>query len=230
LAQGANEQASAVEETSASLEQMTASTRANQQRSANARGAAEAASGALTESDRSMDDLVAAIEEIRLAGVETSKIVKTIDEIAFQTNILALNAAVEAARAGEAGAGFAVVADEVRNLAHRAAEAAKSTSSLIEGTVAKVGAGTTLAARTKKSHEVVRESAVSVVGLNREIAEASGEQTTGVDHVSRAVGEIQRVVQRVAAQAEESASASEELSAQAELMKGAVQDLRRMVS
>ncbi len=229
LAQGANEQASAVEESSASLGHLTSLARANQERSNNARTAAESAREALAVADTGTESLAAAIGEIRQASHETRKIVKTIDEIAFQTNILALNAAVEAARAGEAGAGFAVVAEEVRNLAQRAAEAAKNTASLIDDTVAKVGAGASMAEEARESHAAVRQGAVQVAELNQEIAAASGQQTGGVEQVSRTMSQIQSVVQRVAAQAEEAASASEELSAQAELMKTSVRELQQLV-
>lgn len=229
LAQGANEQAAAVEETSASLEQLTSLARANQTRSNNARTAAEKAREALAVSDGGMESLVTAIGEIRQASHETRKIVKTIDEIAFQTNILALNAAVEAARAGEAGAGFAVVAEEVRNLAQRAADAARNTAGLIDDTVAKVGAGANMAEGARESHGAVRQGAVQVVELNTEIAAASSQQTGGVEQVGRTMTEIQSVVQRVAAQAEEAASASEELSAQAEVMKSSVRELQHLV-
>ncbi len=230
LAQGSSEQAAAVEETSASLEELTAVARSNQDRSNKARDIAEQARKALEVSDQGMESLVTAIGEIRQASDDTRKIVKTIDEIAFQTNILALNAAVEAARAGEAGAGFAVVADEVRNLAQRAADAARNTAGLIDDTVAKVGAGAKMAAGTQQSHSAVRQGAMQVVEINNDIAGASGQQTVGVEQVSRTMTEIQSVVQRVAAQAEESASASEELAAQAEVMKSSVRELQELVS
>jgi methyl-accepting chemotaxis protein len=165
------------------------------------------------------------MEEISKASQETQKIVKTIDEVAFQTNLLALNAAVEAARAGEAGAGFAVVADEVRNLAIRAADAAKNTADLIEGTVKKVKDGGALVATTNEAFTQVAESASRVGELLSEIATASNEQAQGIGQVNTAVAEMDKVVQRNAANAEESASASEEMNAQAEHMKGFVENL-----
>jgi methyl-accepting chemotaxis protein len=167
---------------------------------------------------------------ISAASDETAKIIKTIDEIAFQTNLLALNAAVEAARAGEAGAGFAVVADEVRNLAMRAAEAAKNTAGLIEGTVQKVHSGAELVSRTAEAFGEVSQSTVKVGELVGEIAAASSEQAQGIDQVNKAVSDMEKLTQRLAASAEESASASEEMSAQAKSMKTYVYDLNELVS
>ncbi|HMK65117.1 MAG TPA: methyl-accepting chemotaxis protein, partial [Thermodesulfobacteriota bacterium] len=163
--------------------------------------------------------------EISAASEETGKIVKTIDEIAFQTNLLALNAAVEAARAGEAGAGFAVVADEVRNLALRAADAAKNTSNLIEGTVKKIRTGSDVVQQTNQTFEKVAKSSKKVAELVGEIATASNEQAQGIEQINKAMSEMDRVVQRNAASAEESASASEEMTAQAEQMKEYVKEL-----
>jgi methyl-accepting chemotaxis protein len=167
----------------------------------------------------SMESLTSSMREITIASEETSKIIKTIDEIAFQTNLLALNAAVEAARAGEAGAGFAVVAEEVRNLAMRAADAAKNTSGLIEGTVKKIKDGSNLVMKTNEAFAEVAVSASKVGELVGEIAAASQEQAHGIDQISRAVVEMDKVTQQTAANAEESASASEEMNAQAEHMK-----------
>jgi methyl-accepting chemotaxis protein len=154
----------------------------------------------------------------RAASEETSKIVKTIDEIAFQTNLLALNAAVEAARAGEAGAGFAVVADEVRNLALRAAEAAKNTADLIEGTVKKVKGGSELVGRTNEAFTEVASSTSKVAELVSEIAAASHEQAQGISQVNTAVGEMDKVVQSSAAGTEELSSQSEELNNLVEIL------------
>ncbi len=156
----------------------------------------------------SMDQLTTAMVEIGKASEDTSKIIKTIDEIAFQTNLLALNAAVEAARAGEAGAGFAVVADEVRNLAMRAAEAAKSAADLIEGTVQKVIDGSDIVEKTSAEFAKVSVSADKMGGLVCEIMAASNEQAQGIEQINKAVSEVDKVVQRNAANAEESASAS----------------------
>jgi methyl-accepting chemotaxis protein len=178
----------------------------------------------------SMGRLTGSMEEISKASEETSKIIKTIDEIAFQTNLLALNAAVEAARAGEAGAGFAVVAGEVRNLAMRAAEAARNTATLIEGTVKKVKDGSELVKSTNEAFTEVAKSAGKVGELVAEIAAASQEQAQGIDQVNKAVADMDRVVQQVAANAEESASASEEMNAQAGQMQVVVEELVTLVS
>jgi methyl-accepting chemotaxis protein len=176
-----------------------------------------------------MSQLTGSMQEISKASQETQKIVKTIDEVAFQTNLLALNAAVEAARAGEAGAGFAVVADEVRNLAIRAADAAKNTADLIEGTVKKVKDGSELVTKTNQEFSKVAESSSKVNELVSEIAAASNEQAQGIGQVNTAVSELEKVVQQNAANAEESASASEEMNAQAEQMKSFVNDLIALV-
>jgi methyl-accepting chemotaxis protein len=177
----------------------------------------------------SMAHLTASMDEISKASEATSKIVKTIDEIAFQTNLLALNAAVEAARAGEAGAGFAVVADEVRNLAMRAAEAAKNTADLIEGTVKKIKEGSEVVQKTNTEFSEVQTSSARMGELVGEISAASGEQAQGIEQISKAVSEMDKVVQTNSANAEESASASEEMSAQAEQMKQFVAELVTMV-
>ncbi|MBF0243415.1 MAG: methyl-accepting chemotaxis protein, partial [Desulfamplus sp.] len=154
---------------------------------------------------------------------------KTIDEIAFQTNLLALNAAVEAARAGEAGAGFAVVADEVRNLAMRAAAAAKNTAALIEGTVQKINSGSKLVSTTNEAFGKVAGSSAKIGDIVAEISGASNEQYNGIEQVNIAITEMDKVVQKNAATAEESASASEELSAQAEQLRDYVGDLVMLV-
>ncbi len=164
----------------------------------------------------SMGDVIKSMEDISQASEETQKIIKTIDEIAFQTNLLALNAAVEAARAGEAGAGFAVVADEVRNLAMRAAEAAKNTADLIEGTVKRVNAGSDLVTKTNEAFDEVAKSAAKVGELVGEIAAASNEQAKGIEQVNQGMAEMDKVTQQNAANAEESSSASEEMTAQAQ--------------
>ena len=177
----------------------------------------------------SMAALTVSMDEISKASEETSKIIKTIDEIAFQTNLLALNAAVEAARAGEAGAGFAVVADEVRNLAMRAADAARNTANLIEGTVQKTVAGSAHLDRSNKAFVEVVSSTGKVSGLVGEIAVASNEQAKGIGQVNEAVTEMDKVVQQNAANAEESASAAEEMSSQSRQLQDIVSDLAVLV-
>jgi methyl-accepting chemotaxis protein len=219
LAEGASQQAAALEETSSAMEEMASMTKQNADNAQSTNQAAVGGSDLMTKARESMKALIRSIEEIAKASEETGKIIKTIDEIAFQTNLLALNAAVEAARAGEAGAGFAVVADEVRNLAMRAAEAAKNTSHLIEGTIKKVKEGSELVHRTDESYRDVALALRQVVGLVGEIAAASQEQAQGIEQINKAVAEMDKVVQENAANAEESASASEEMNAQAEQMK-----------
>jgi len=169
--------------------------------------------------------MAAAIVEVTKTSEETGKIIKTIDGIAFQTNLLALNAAVEAARAGEAGAGFAVVADEVRSLAKRAADAAGSTARLIENTVKVVEKSSLLTEQTRDAFQDNREISMKIGALIEGIAVASQEQAQGIDQISRAVSEMDKVTQQAAANAEESASASEELNSQAEKMKGVMEEL-----
>lgn len=225
LAEGASDQAASIEETSSSLEELSSMTKLNSEHSMSANHMMAETSEVASQANHSMDALTASMREISTASRETSKIIRTIDEIAFQTNLLALNAAVEAARAGEAGAGFAVVADEVRNLAMRAAEAAKNTAGLIESTVGKINGGEEIVGRTSTEFSRVTERMDKMGDLIGEIAHASGEQAQGIEQINRAVAAVDKVVQQNAATAEESASASQEMHAQAERMKGYVKDL-----
>jgi len=229
LAEGASEQAASIEETSSSLEEMSSMTKQNADNAAQANNLMKSANDTVDKANKSMTDLITSMAEITRASEETSKIIKTIDEIAFQTNLLALNAAVEAARAGEAGAGFAVVADEVRNLALRAAEAAKNTAALIEGTVKKINQGSAIVNETSEAFGEVAASSKKVGDLVSEIAAASNEQAEGIEQVNKATVEMDKVVQQNAANAEESASASEEMSAQANQMMEFVNELSAMV-
>jgi len=229
LADGASEQAASLEETSAATEEVTSMIRLDADNIRQANALMQEASRVIGEADGAMKRLTASMQEISAASSETQKIIKTIDEIAFQTNLLALNAAVEAARAGEAGAGFAVVADEVRNLAMRAAEAAHSTSELIEGTVRKINAGTELVQEASESFAVVSQSSGRVGNLVAEVATSAGEQAKAIGQVSGAIHRIDAVVQTQASTSEETASASEELSAQAGVMREIAGELDALI-
>ena len=229
LAQGASEQAAAIEETTSSVEEMASMTKQNASNAVEAKNLAGRAKSDADKGAEAMVRMSKAIDDIKKSSDDTAKIVKTIDEIAFQTNLLALNAAVEAARAGEAGKGFAVVAEEVRNLAQRSAEAAKNTSSLIEGSVKNADNGVGNSKEVGEALKEIAEGNRKVNDLVGEIAAASNEQSQGIEQINTAVGQMDSVTQQNAANAEESASASEELSAQAEELNKMVRDLRALV-
>jgi methyl-accepting chemotaxis protein len=229
LAAGSTEQAASLEETSASLEEMSAMTKRNADSAAQAKTLAAQTRAAADTGAAEMSAMQSAMDEIKASSHDISKIIKTIDEIAFQTNILALNAAVEAARAGEAGMGFAVVADEVRSLAQRAAQSARETAEKIEGSVAKSDRGVEISQHVAGSLEVIVTKAREVDLRVAEIAEASVEQSRGIGQVNMAVSQMDKVTQTNAAAAEESASAAEELSVQAGVLTGAVRDLLGLV-
>jgi methyl-accepting chemotaxis protein len=230
LAEGASEQAAALEETSSSLEEMSSMTKRNAENAQNANDLARAARKAADAGAADMQAMATAMSDIKASSDDIAKIIKTIDEIAFQTNILALNAAVEAARAGEAGMGFAVVADEVRNLAQRSAVAAKETATKIEGSISKTALGVSLTDKVAKTLQEIVEKARKVDELAAEVATASKEQTQGIDQLNTAIGQIDKVTQSNAANAEESASAAEEMSAQTEALKEAVGELLALVN
>ncbi len=225
LAEGSSEQAASIEETSSSLEEMSSMTRQNSDNANKAMQMMKEAGVIVGNANKSLEDMINAIAKITHSSEETGKIIKTIDEIAFQTNLLALNAAVEAARAGEAGAGFAVVADEVRNLAMRAAEAARNTSELIEGTILAVKNGNELTQKTQEGFAANTDIAMKIGELVDEIGAATREQAEGIEQINKAVNEMDKVVQQNAANGEETAAAAEEMSAQSAELENIVREL-----
>jgi hypothetical protein len=229
LADGASRQASSLEETSASLEEMSSMTRQNSHHAENARELAGQARKAVESNAHDMQEMAAAMADIQKAGDNISKILKTIDEIAFQTNILALNAAVEAARAGEHGLGFAVVAEEVRNLAQRSAQAAHETADKIHDSISKTQRGAEISTRVGAGLEAVLGRIRQLDDLAQQIATASREQNEGITQCTNAVEQIDKVTQDAAAHAEESASAATSLQAQAQTLHKSVDDLTVVV-
>jgi len=215
LAEATGEQASSLEEVSSSMEEINSLTAGNTSNSKMGLNLADKAVESVDEGNIAMNKMSDAMSVILKSSQETSKIIKTIDEIAFQTNLLALNAAVEAAHAGEAGKGFAVVAEEVKNLALRSAEAAKNTNNLIEESTKNAELGAKIADQVSKSFVEIKDNFNKVKNIVNEIAASSDEQSQGVQQVNTAVQEMNRVTQQNAANAEESASAAEELNSQA---------------
>lgn len=219
LAQGSTEQASAIEEITASIDEIADKTRNNAEQANSAAGLVARAIEDVKNGNMQMHEMVTAMEDINRASESISKIIKTIDDIAFQTNILALNAAVEAARAGEAGKGFAVVAEEVRSLAAKSAEAASETAELIEDSIGKVNAGSKIADDTAKALEAITHVVQESEGIINGIAESSNYQATAVAQIEQAISQVSQVVQNNSATSQECASASEELSNQAARMR-----------
>ena len=219
LAQGATEQASAVQELSATIAEISNNSRKNAQNSGEAMGHSQDASDRINESARYMEEMVSAMERISESSAEIGKIIDTIENIAFQTNILALNAAVEAARAGSAGKGFAVVADEVRNLASKSDQAAKATKDLIDRSINSVKDGSEIVKRVSESLEATVDSSTKVSTAVQQITKAAEEESEAVAQITEGIDQISSVVQTNSATSEESAAASQELSSQASLMK-----------
>ena len=222
LSQGATEQASSIEQLSASIIEISDQVRSNAVNANNATSLVESVGKEIDRSNIHMQEMIRAISEISDKSAQIGRIIKTIDDIAFQTNILALNVAVEAARAGAAGKGFAVVADEVRNLAGKSAQAASETTELIESSISAVLNGTRIADETAESLSSVVTGASKITSLMQDISKASNEQANSIGQVTQGIEQISGVVQTNSATAEESAAASEELSAQAQLLNSLV--------
>ena len=226
LSSGAAEQAAAIEELSATILNVHKQANDNSENVSLAKTYVEEAESGVLESNEQMNRMLSAMSDIEHSSNEISKIIKVIDDIAFQTNILALNAAVEAARAGAAGKGFAVVAEEVRNLASKSAEAAKQTTALIENSINLVKTGAEIAGKTAKALAEVEEKTNLVSGTMDEIAQSSTAQASSIEQINIGVGQISHVVQANSATAEESAAISEELSGQANMLRNEIGKFR----
>lgn len=229
LSKSASDQAASLEETSASTEEIHSMTRSNADNSKQAASRMQEAASKVEEANRALSEMVTSMNEISTSSGKISKIIKVIDEIAFQTNILALNAAVEAARAGEAGMGFAVVADEVRNLAQRSAQAAKDTTQLIEESIQSATSGKHKLDEVARASESVNVLVKAVGSLVQEVRLGSEEQERGIEQIAKAVSQMERVTQQIAANAEEGAAAGEELRRHASTVGRTVDSLQDLV-
>jgi len=229
LAEGSAEQASSIEETASTLSESASMVQQNTENTRQTSLLVKATKKAAEDGNDQMDYMMSAMGDIKRSSDEISKVIKVIDDIAFQTNILALNAAVEAARAGDAGMGFAVVAEEVRNLAQRSAQAAKDTAGMIEGSIERSSKGVEIAEKVAKSLKEINVKADKVDDIMQEVLVASQEQTQGISQINKAIEQMEQVTQNIASNAEESSAASEQLNAQAESMNDIVDSLRKMV-